>query len=251
MKFTCYPISGPPPKIRPASPERDWMDATSDRYAYRCLPLSIANASGWEVLNPKPFKAVWDGRAGIDAIKIKTEDGKPCLATSHFGSGVLTFHVLGLFETPPDVQLWVGGSPNRLKDAIQPLTGVIETDWSPYTFTMNWKFTRAGQVVRFQQDEPFCFVMPIRLGLAEDAVPEFRSIDENPDLRDNYAAWSQSRKSFIKDLKQPDSEARKAKWQKRYHQGGKPDGTKAETQHRTKVRLKAFVDKTVGERDER
>nr|WP_234844589.1 DUF6065 family protein [Sinorhizobium meliloti] len=22
--------------------------------------------------------------------------------------------------------------------------GIIETDWSPYTFTMNWRFTRAG-----------------------------------------------------------------------------------------------------------
>jgi len=25
------------------------MDATSDRFAYRCTPLSIANASGWEI----------------------------------------------------------------------------------------------------------------------------------------------------------------------------------------------------------
>ena len=61
---------------------------------------------------------------------------------SAFGEGVLTFHINGLFRTPPGWNLWVGGSPNSPKDGIYPLTGVIETDWSPYTFTMNWRFTR-------------------------------------------------------------------------------------------------------------
>jgi Family of unknown function (DUF6065) len=30
--------------------ERAWMDATDQRFAYRCLPLNIANAHGWEIL---------------------------------------------------------------------------------------------------------------------------------------------------------------------------------------------------------
>ena len=35
------------------------MDATDDRFAYRCIPLSIANASGWELLCPVTFEAWW------------------------------------------------------------------------------------------------------------------------------------------------------------------------------------------------
>ena len=72
---------------------------------------------------------------------------------SIFGQGVLPFHIQGLFRTPPQWNLWVGGSPNRFKDAIQPLTGIIETDWSPYTFTMNWRFTRPGQWISFEEGQ--------------------------------------------------------------------------------------------------
>jgi hypothetical protein len=41
---------------------------------------------------------------------------------------------------------------NSPKDGIAPLTGVIETDWLPYPFTMNWQMTRPGSV-RFDKDE--------------------------------------------------------------------------------------------------
>ena len=41
------------------------------------------------------------------------------------------------------------------KDGIYPLTGVIETDWSPYTFTMNWRFTRRNHRVHFDAGEPY------------------------------------------------------------------------------------------------
>ena len=39
------------------------MEATNQRYAYRCLPLNIANAYGWEVLCNAGFLAMWE-RAG-------------------------------------------------------------------------------------------------------------------------------------------------------------------------------------------
>ncbi|MFB8344846.1 DUF6065 family protein [Brucella cytisi] len=48
-------------------------------------------------------------------------------------------------KTEPEFDLFVTGSINRPKDAISPLTGFVETDWSPYTFTMNWRFTHQYQ----------------------------------------------------------------------------------------------------------
>src|ERR1043166_4506215 len=41
---------------------RDWMDASPGKFAYRCLPLTICNQTGWWVGNPVPFTAIWDGR---------------------------------------------------------------------------------------------------------------------------------------------------------------------------------------------
>ncbi|MGH7092879.1 MAG: DUF6065 family protein, partial [Stellaceae bacterium] len=68
MKLTCYRIGSEPTAIRPAPVAREWMDATPSRYAYRCLPLTIANTHGWEILNAAGFTAVWDGGKGSDAI---------------------------------------------------------------------------------------------------------------------------------------------------------------------------------------
>lgn len=215
------------------------MDDTPERFANRCLPLSIANAAGWEILNPVAFTAVWDGTDGNSCIGIESDGGAP-LAISHFGCGILTFHVTGLFQTSDDAVLWVGGSPNRLKDGIQPLTGLVETSWSPYTFTMNWRFTRAGHPVRFEKDEPFCFFFPLDLDVMEAVAPEFQTLSERSDLGKNYRAWTGSRDEFNADLHIPGSDAVQAKWQKVYHQGVCPDGTKATATHRTKVRLKRF-----------
>ena len=61
MRLICYPTSGAAPKLAPAPVERDWMERTNAGFAYRCLPLNIANAHGWLILNAAPFVAEWDG----------------------------------------------------------------------------------------------------------------------------------------------------------------------------------------------
>ena len=70
---------------------------------------------------------------------------------------MLTFHPGYLFRTPPGWSMWAMGPPNHIKDGIQPLAGLVETDWLPFPFTMNWIFTRPG-TVRFEKGEPFCFI---------------------------------------------------------------------------------------------
>jgi Family of unknown function (DUF6065) len=116
--------------IRPAPVEREWMEETDQRYAYRCLPLNIANAFGWEVLCPSGFTAVWDGGKGIPSLQVHPDGGAPAPAISHFMQGILTFHIRCLFRTEPGYDLMVQGPINRPKDGIAPLSGVIETDWS-------------------------------------------------------------------------------------------------------------------------
>jgi Family of unknown function (DUF6065) len=43
-----------------------------------------------------------------------------------------------VFRTPPGCNLYVRGPANSPKDGIAALEGIIETDWSEATFTMNW-----------------------------------------------------------------------------------------------------------------
>src|SRR5580698_2585550 len=198
VEFTCYVYPGWRPRIRAASPRRPWMDETPESFAYRCLPLNIANAHGWELLNPCAFEVHWNGQTGTDAITIRPQPGARAegFATSLFGQGIITFHIPGIFRTPPGWNLWIGGSPNEPKDGIYPLTGVVETDWSPFTFTMNWRFTRSNHWIRFAADEPICFVFPIQRGALDGIAPKLAPIDAEANLLERFQEWSRERDAF-------------------------------------------------------
>lgn len=240
-QLTAYVVDGHEVRIRPAPVERQWMDDSDQRFAYRCLPLNIANAHGWEILCTGAFSAIWDGRPSIDAVHVKARPlGSTPPAISHFGSGALTFHIPCLFQTEPGVDLFVTGPLNRPKDGIAPLSGVIETDWSPYTFTMNWKFTRPNHRIHFEADEPFCHMFPLQRGALEDVTPVIRNLSDAPDLEHEFKLWSERRNAFNAELADPASKAAQEKWQKGYFKGKQPSGGPGSPTHYSRLRLKSF-----------
>jgi hypothetical protein len=242
MELICYLHPGWAPLIRPAPATRAWMDDTPEAFAYRCLPLNIANAHGWEVLSPCGFDAIWNGETGVDAITIRPESGavQSRLPVSLFGQGVLTFHIEGIFRTPPGWNLWVGGSPNRAKDGIAPLTGIVETDWSPFTFTMNWRFTRPGQWIHFDAMEPICFLVPIERGAIEGFVPKFEPLDSDPATMERFLAWSRARDAFHQRMAIDPPRTPADRWQKHYYRGVDAGGESLVEDHQTKLRLRRF-----------
>lgn len=242
MDLICYLHAGWAPLIRPAPATRAWMDDTPEAFAYRCLPLNIANAHGWEVLSPCGFDAIWNGEAGVDAITIRPDPGAQPerVPVSLFGQGVITFHIEGIFRTPEGWNLWIGGSPNRAKDGISPLTGIVESDWSPFTFTMNWRFTRPGQWVRFEALEPTCFLFPVQRAAIEAFAPKFEPLDADPATMERFRAWSQARDEFHRRMVTNPPDAPADRWQKHYYRGVDTSGESLVKDHRTKLRLQRF-----------
>jgi Family of unknown function (DUF6065) len=241
MDFLCYLHGGWDPLVRPAESTRPWMDATPESFAYRCLPLNIANAHGWEILSPCDAEALWTGQTGAEGVIVRNAPGtaKHNQAVSLFGQGTVTFHIQALFRTPPGWDLFITGSPNRPKDGIMPLSGVVETDWSPYSFTMNWKFTRRNHRVRFQRGEPICFVFPVQRGALERMDPKVVDLEDNPALYEDFKAWSRSRDEFQANVGQARSPTER--WQKRYYRGVGMADEKPVADHRTRLRLKPFA----------
>jgi hypothetical protein len=219
------------------------MDATPEAFAYRCLPLNIANAHGWEILTPAGFSAYWRGGSTTADVIIKSDAGMPVHAApvSLFGQATLTLHIQGLFRTPPGWNLFVGGSPNSAKDGIAPLSGVIETDWSPYTFTMNWRFTRRNHWIRFAAGEPICFIQPTPRHALEAMNPKFVPLQDNPDAARQFAEWSQSRSSFQAKVAKQAPVSGADQWQKRYYRGLDMDDKPGAPDHQAKLRLRPFV----------
>src|ERR1019366_6710170 len=96
-----------PPALVPCTQERAWMDVFTNRHAYRCLPLSIANTHGWELLVPAAFEVEWNGGENIADLPVRAlepfPEGFPFehFAMSNFVRSVVTFPSGSLFPSPP------------------------------------------------------------------------------------------------------------------------------------------------------
>lgn len=250
MKITAYTLVPAAMEIRPASPEREWMDQTPHKFAYRCLPLSIANASGWSLHAPCDILISWNGGNLKSDLSIHYSDPKLAFGGSFFGKGIVTFHPGHVFRTDdPECKydLWVTGLPNFWYPFMVPLTGVVETWWLSFTFTMNWKLLQPGTFA-VKKGEPLAFLMPVP---HEPPTIEasIRPIESNPELMDEYIKWRDRRRMTISSIDQMsqtgnivngfDPTKPATHWEKHYFRGEHYDGNK-EDDHATKRRFPEF-----------
>jgi hypothetical protein len=243
LAYEIYPVTDMP--LTPAPIDREWMSGTQQRFAYRCLPLTIANQAGWVIGNPSAFTAVWNGGPKVEDVTVlfdRNPDGgekDEQRISSLFGHGTVTFHVPYLFRTPANVNLWVKGPTNLPRDGICPLEGLVETDWTAASFTMNWKLTRPNHPVRFDVGDPICMIVPMQRGFLESLSPKRLPLSANAELNQRYQQWSQQRDEFHERVASGDVEATRRGWQKDYFQGRDP-GQRPFHQHQTKLGLKEF-----------
>lgn len=234
VAFEIYPQTDMP--LTPAPINRPWMDQTQQRYAYRCLPLTLANQAGWVIGNPTGFSVYWNGGARPDDVILKFDNDRPEKRISGlFGHGVVTFNMPYLFRTPENINLWVKGPTNSPKDGIHALEGIVETDWTAASFTMNWKLTRANHVVRFDVGEPICMVVPMPRGLIDSLQPRKQSLDSDAETAEAYRRWSADRDEFHRLIATRDERAIERGWQKDYFQGRE----RVEV-HQTKLAVRPF-----------
>lgn len=226
--------------------QRAWMEQTPQRFANRCLPLLIANQSGWLLINTETVRLTWNGGRNLDSVTIEYE-GEPQSRpfVSHFGSGIVTFLVPYLFRTSPGWNLLVRGPSNCPKDGIYPLEGVVETDWTTASFTMNWQLTRPGLTVTFARGEPVAMVVPQRRGDLERVSPRKRLLSSDPELESSYRLWEASRREFLADLNNQGLPKGKD-WQRHYFRGRTIEGTEF-PDHQTRLRVADFVDEMSAE----
>lgn len=221
-------------RVEPAGLKRKWMDSTSHQYAYRCLPLNVANQHGWCVYPNSDIilKCEENTDGARDHVKIlKNRDN---LASSHFGFDTFTLSIPFLVRTPPGYSLWIGGAPNHKMKHVQPLTGIYETDWAPYSFTMNWMFTTYNQNVVFTTYDPLVFFFPIKRDSIKQFELERKQLEDDPKTAEHYRKWTTMRGNFNADTDRPPE-----MWMKHYFSGKYPDGSKCPIHdHTTKIKLR-------------
>lgn len=184
-RLVLYAGAGGGPEIVPAPRSREWMLQTDKSFANRCLPLLMANESGWWLINQHGFTAVWSGGSSRDDLALTLDEDAPRRGapSSTFGSGIISWPLSCIFRTPREVDLLVRGPANLPKDGACALEGLVEADWMEVTFTMNWKLTRPDLPVRFERGEPFAMIVPQPRGDLESYEPVMLSMIDAPELK--------------------------------------------------------------------
>lgn len=218
--------------IERAEYTRDWMDQYPHAFAYRCLPLKIANESGWLVRCPVDFDAEYiNDEIAFDSVKIHIhgESFYKDYIRSHFGRGVVTFSLPYIFRTPEPWCIWARGYPNYYKDGVSFLEGIIETYWLHSTFTYNIRLTEKNKKISFKKGDPLMFITCINLTEINNSTIDYELIDDNPELKLAYEQWNVSRSEFNKGNRKPED------WQKDYFKGMNSE-KKIENNHLTTIK---------------
>ena len=220
--------------------QREWMENTPLKFAYRCLPLTIANQTGWWIYNPVGFTAIWNGQPTVGSVQFVFDSDPGTWSTwinDQFGRGIMTWNVPFLFRTKPmGTRLLVSGPANYFKHGVQALMAIVESDWIYMSFTMNWKITSSRLPIRFDQGEPLLQVMPISGNLfsdLEEAKVTYMKLEKDPEIFHAYRTWNESRLKLIADKKA--SIARGDLWQKDYFVGRDISGNPTTSGHKTKL----------------
>ena len=221
--------------------QRDWMEATQNKFAYRCLPLTIANQTGWWVYNPIGFTAFWRGdnaAGGVHFLFDSRPDQWSGWVNNQFGHGIITWNTPFLLRTRPQgSRLLITGPANHFKDRVQPLTAIIESDWMVMSFTMNWKITAPNVTLRFEVGEPLFQLIPLASNLCsnlEESKVRYMKLDDDPEVADAYRRWSEDRTQFHRQKKEGD--VRPDDWQKDYFQGRHPAVPNPISGHVTRIK---------------
>jgi hypothetical protein len=90
------------------------------------------------------------------------------------------------------------GPPNFPVEFAYPLSGIVETWWLKFTFTMNWKMNKNG-FFYWTKDMPFCRIIPIPHKFdIEEAIIE--DLADQPELEKEFLENAESRIRLLQDL---------------------------------------------------
>jgi hypothetical protein len=202
-------------KVEPMPTKRDWMDQIYGKWGYKCIPLNVANQSGWQVLSPIEFCANWNGGLDIGDVEVHYhEEYEMSFAGGNFGYGILTIMPDFMIKTPKGISTHIKGVPNYPLDCLYPLEGVVETDWLPFTFTFNYKFTRPGEAI-FRKGDPLFSFFPVKRKYLEKYKINRDKIFNKKETFNQYNVFEKAREEHI----DKNREFRYDKTSNRYFQG--------------------------------
>lgn len=153
--------------IEQLSVKRQWMEKTSAKHAYHCLPISIANTMGWGVSFPEDISFIWDGSLDEDSSHVKILKGEKYCSPKR-GNGTISFITYLTFITEQNTTMLVSPVPNDFNENAQCFTTLISTSFYTSMIPIAWKIMKPNVEIIIPANTPVAALIPISLGQLEE-----------------------------------------------------------------------------------
>jgi hypothetical protein len=158
----AYVVPGAKVKIEQTRVQRDWMNLTDDRHAYKCFPIALANSIGYSISFLEDIEFIWDGISDSSDTHVKIIKGDEFCSTSR-GNTTISFNSHVFFKTDEDVSMLSIVPPNYFIDGAIPFTSIISTSFHDDMLPIAWKITRPNVKIVIPAGTPVITVIPISL----------------------------------------------------------------------------------------
>jgi hypothetical protein len=196
MKFNLYHIDNNKQKIVVTGTTNGTFLGDTLEYK-KCLPFLIAGELGWDLILTQDYVVNWNGGNAPEDVAIKTE-GPDSFVFSNFGHGILTFKIPYLFELEENTFLWVKGPNNNpLSLDLYPTEGLVEADWFPSNFGIDYKILTKNKDILLKKDSAFCRLVPYPKNYIETFEPQYSTFKKNPGFFQTHIAYQQTNRFFF------------------------------------------------------
>lgn len=161
--ITVYKRKGHPVKIEQTKIQRDWMEMTDDRHAYKCFPISLANGIGYSISFLDDIEFIWDGISDSSNTHVEIIKSGENICSLARGNATISFNTELFFQTDENTSLLSIAPPNQFIDGVVPFTSLISSSFYEYPLPVAWRITRPNHKILVPAGTPVITVIPISL----------------------------------------------------------------------------------------
>ena len=166
-------------KISPMSIKRDWMDATSEKHAYRCFPVTQANVIGWNISCLDDISFIWNGINDQTGDNIKILQGENSCYTGR-GQSTVSFNTGLHFKTTDNFSLFTINPVNYFSDDFETMSSLISISFFDNPLPLAIKARSANKEVLIKAGTPLATIIPISLSALNNScieISEYQDLD--------------------------------------------------------------------------
>lgn len=161
--------------------QRDWMDETFDKHAYKCFPVSLTNGLGWGISFPKDIVFIWDGINTSDPREehVKILEGQE-YAYSQRANATVSFNTGLVFRTENNLSILHMPVPNQFIEGYHAFTTLISTSFFKGAMPSAARITKSNKEIIIKANTPVAAILPISLTQLNNSEINMKSITDLP-----------------------------------------------------------------------